>query len=866
MLGDVLSEQWLTPRNKRVLKYATVGLVGVGVNEVVLFVSVAYVGVTYVTGGILSRIVSILTNYALNDHWTWRGRGGTGRRKYVERGGKYVGTRIVGILIGISVLIVLVEAFGMHYLLANLVAIGAGFLWGFGISERWVWRPRSDDPLGSELRRVSGQRISAVRTRIRAAGRAIHARRHELAVVGLSVAVGAALTAFLLLQHRAYLTSGSDLGAYVQMFSTTASGDGWLEHGKYRIGHPMGSYWGAHFSATLLVFLVPFAIAPGPETLLVVKSVVLALSIPAFWYVASEAVDDRNVALVLVVSYAGNPFLWSAWLFDFQEQILLPILVFASYYFYKKRRYGGFLVSIALILLTNEFLVPLVAGYLSGLALASHRANRLRAERSVFLAGFGLVAAVKLLAEAVMARFSVATGIPLASVADPVHAYTDQWRLSITDLLQLYLTNPQLLLESATYDLSTKVTFVLLLLLPVFFLSLLDESAVAAVAPFFAFAWIFAGRTVYYEFGAHYPFYLLPFLYIGATRALASGRARRLRRLDWRTLLAAVLVVNLLVGLALGPAGSVPSQSDRTERLDAAIESVPEDETVVTQNDIYPHVATNPGASYVVRSDMFREYDRLYGPIEPEYVLVDRTSPWDDPVEDGFGDRLHEEYAVYRYEDGTIVYKRGYDGDPRGITKPLEISRTYAPSEFSSSNAELYADRLESSMTVASDEQPRLLWYGPYDELPPGTYEATFLVDVTTESDLQLTLDVAAGEGPQVVSSTDLDSTGGAQEVTVRFELDRPSDVELRGFQAGGDGTVEFHGGGVELVSPSGDDRSETLSGDDRSETLSGDDRSGAFVYGDRSSGAATDGIVADETQRHGPHPTAGERSAVVHP
>lgn len=492
--------------------------------------------------------------------------------------------------------------------------------------------------------------------------------RYTATVVLVAVGIFSVLTYVFLARHHAYMTTGSDLGAYVHMFSSTVSGDGWLRHGKYRVSHPDGSYWGAHFSLTLLGFIPVFALFPDATTLLVVKSLVLASSIVVLWLVADRTLERRPFAFAFVLSYAFNPFLWTAWMFDFQEQILIPIFVFLSYYCYVKRRYGWFLVAVGLLLLTNEFLVPIVAGYLFGLGVISYREGRLAEERVVLLSGLGLTAAVKLLAEFVIGRFSVDAGVPVRSVAVPIREHTDEWRLSLTELVVLQLTNPELLVASFTHDLSVKATFLLLFLLPVLFLVIFDESAVLAIIPFLVFGWFFAGRPVYYEFGAHYPFYLLPFLYIGALGAVRSERASIVFSMNWRTLLAGMLVMNLLVGLALDPSLTIPETDERVERVDAAIDTIPENATLVTQNNIYPHVATRPNATYVAQAGLFQEYNRKYGPVEPEYILLDLSRGWSSEVIDGFGDRLDEEYGLYRYEGTVFVYMRGYEASPERIT------------------------------------------------------------------------------------------------------------------------------------------------------------------------------------------------------
>ncbi|AUV81611.1 hypothetical protein C2R22_08050 [Salinigranum rubrum] len=157
MSGTHLVEEYLAPgsRNRRLLQYVLVGALGLGVNQGVLFLATGVAGLSYVIGGTLSRVLSVLVNYAVNDAWTWGGRGDPGPREYVVRGFKYVLTRIVGIGIGLGALVLFVELLSLHYLVANVLAVGVGIAWGFGASERWVWR--SDDAAPTRLGRLLGR-------------------------------------------------------------------------------------------------------------------------------------------------------------------------------------------------------------------------------------------------------------------------------------------------------------------------------------------------------------------------------------------------------------------------------------------------------------------------------------------------------------------------------------------------------------------------------------------------------------------------------------------------------------------------------------------------------------------------------------
>ncbi len=545
---------------------------------------------------------------------------------------------------------------GVRPALLPVVAVVCGFAWLGGVGVRSAL----DLPVTPVAVRAAVERID----------------RPTWYVIGLATTLFAAFSLYTGWLYAAYWMGGSDFGAYVHMFSTTLDGEGLLLHGKYRVSQPQGSYWGGHFTLTLLAFLPLFALVPSPVTLLVAKSAVVAASIPLVWTFARDLIGDDTVAGLLTVSYALNPFLWSAWVFDFQEQALLPLLVFGAFWAYHRDRQGTFVVLATLAFLTNEFAVIIFAGGLAGLTVAAARAGELR-ERVPTLAVTALAALVVFaVGIAVTTRFSVDAGIPYASFAEPIKPYLGT-RTGIGQVFRVVLAEPMLLAESFSLQLTQKLLFFIALFAPVLFLALNDELSAGAMVPYLGFAWFIAGREIYHMFGAHYPFYLLPFIYVGAIRVLSRVEITTPSRALLKRLLVTVILVNVFAGFAVGADHNVfpvPTDPDHNQVVEAAIEGIPEEASLLTQNDLYPHVATRPEATYVGRPDMFRMYQEAHGEVTPRYVLVDgglvaRQNDWSTPVEEALGDRLEEEYGLLRCEDGVAVYRRGYDGPVEGITQ-----------------------------------------------------------------------------------------------------------------------------------------------------------------------------------------------------
>lgn len=484
-------------------------------------------------------------------------------------------------------------------------------------------------------------------------------------VLLLSLLLFVGFSVYLSLRYRTFFLYGGDFGDYVHLLTTTVHGTGFLQQAKFRAG--LDSYWGAHFAVTLLTVLPVFAIAQSPYTLLVLQSFALAVSVPVLWVMARQHLADERLAGLVVVSYAVNPYLWSAWSVGFFEQAVLPALVFGAYYAYRTRAFGAFLVGVILVALTNEFVILLMGGFVLGLAVVSARQGRLRTEVRVLVAALVVLLVVKVASGVVIAHFNATPGVSLASIARPLHPFIEGPWTTTGALVGAVVSNPSLLSTLVTLDLSAKVAGLFFLLLPVAFLAGRDETAVLALAPFLVFGWLFAGKSGYYQFGGHYPLYVLPFVYVGTIRALDDLSITIPSRELLIRALVCVLVISAGIGFAAlqGPFGLRPvdTPGERERTVAAAIDAVPPEATLITQNDLYPHVATRPTARYVAAPAQFERYQREHGTVSPDYVLVDHHSKhWANQLTEGFGDRLGTEYGRYRENGNVVLWKRGYDG------------------------------------------------------------------------------------------------------------------------------------------------------------------------------------------------------------
>jgi len=116
------------------LKFVMVGLTGVFVNELFLYILYSLTR-SLVVSSVIAIELSILSNFMLNDKWTFKSRRESGLFRRLFR---YNGVAIAGLVVNVGTLIVLTHL-GLHYLLANIIGIMFGFVVNYMGSELLVW-------------------------------------------------------------------------------------------------------------------------------------------------------------------------------------------------------------------------------------------------------------------------------------------------------------------------------------------------------------------------------------------------------------------------------------------------------------------------------------------------------------------------------------------------------------------------------------------------------------------------------------------------------------------------------------------------------------------------------------------------------
>lgn len=124
----------------RFLKFCLVGASGVVVNEGLLWLLREFGKLPLPISSAISIEASIISNFTLNEYFTFRDRRIRGTRPFLTRLGKFNVVSLAGLGINMGTLLALTYLFNLHYLLSNLVGIALAVMWNYLVNLRWTWK------------------------------------------------------------------------------------------------------------------------------------------------------------------------------------------------------------------------------------------------------------------------------------------------------------------------------------------------------------------------------------------------------------------------------------------------------------------------------------------------------------------------------------------------------------------------------------------------------------------------------------------------------------------------------------------------------------------------------------------------------
>ena len=124
----------------RFFKFCAVGVSGVGVNLGLYALLTRLAGIGEDPSLVISVETSIITNFILNNYFTFRGRNEPGTKPFFQRLLKFNLLSLAGLAINYGIFKLFNNVFGLFDIFSVLIGIAVATMWNYLLNTRWTWR------------------------------------------------------------------------------------------------------------------------------------------------------------------------------------------------------------------------------------------------------------------------------------------------------------------------------------------------------------------------------------------------------------------------------------------------------------------------------------------------------------------------------------------------------------------------------------------------------------------------------------------------------------------------------------------------------------------------------------------------------
>ena len=145
-------------RFTRQLRFGLVGISGIVVNSIILWVLVHGFRIAVPLASMIATEAAIGSNFLLNDRWTFAAS--AAQHSLGQRFLRYNGVALGGMAITAAVLTLLTHYAQLNLLIANVVAVGAATIWNYVVNSRWTWSVASrQSPVASRQSAAGNEQL-----------------------------------------------------------------------------------------------------------------------------------------------------------------------------------------------------------------------------------------------------------------------------------------------------------------------------------------------------------------------------------------------------------------------------------------------------------------------------------------------------------------------------------------------------------------------------------------------------------------------------------------------------------------------------------------------------------------------------------
>ncbi len=474
-----------------------------------------------------------------------------------------------------------------------------------------------------------------------------------LLLLVLAVALYALYFGALTLQRfRAFEARALDMGNLNQAIWNTAHGDWFRQTNQPGATNRLS----LHVEPILLPIALLYRLAPGPEFLLLLQAVVVALGALPLYALGTRLLRSKWLALLFAVAWLTMPAVQAANWLEFHPLTLAPTFLMAAFYFLVTRR-AGWYALFALLAATCKEDIGLLVFMLGLYALVVQRRRRLGLLSMALGLGWSLVAVL----------------VVQQSFGGNIHwnryAYLGETPLAMVRTL---VTQPGLIW--AQLQRANAAGYLFELLLPVGFLALLAPEVLLLALPSLGVNLLADFPPMHEVDTLIYAMPVAPFValaaVVGTARMLAWLRrpeagTRARRAAPWAVaalLLACVLLAQALYGyLPGGPHARLYRVSEHDRLAHQFLEQIGRGEAVSAQDKLNPHTSGRY-TSYIFP----RVLDAETGDADVAFLDVGGPS-WPQHPNDVYASvqtLLEAGYGVADAAHGYLLLRRGAPAEP----------------------------------------------------------------------------------------------------------------------------------------------------------------------------------------------------------
>jgi uncharacterized membrane protein len=484
-------------------------------------------------------------------------------------------------------------------------------------------------------------------------------------------------SAYNIFKHWSFNSFAWDLGIYNQAFWTTANQEGIFYYTCELHLVESGSFFGVHFSP-ILFFLVPiYRLLPRPETLLILQSLILGAAAYPLYMIGKHCVD-RKTGLLASTMYLCNPVVHGINCYDFHVQSMIPLAFFISMYYYSSRKWAPFLIATAMALMIEEHTSYVVLIYSSILIIEHIKKRKEKPLEPLFEVVFPFLTLLFSIFWYFLSREAINYFNP--NISETLRASRHFEVLGVDDpqgIPSYILMNPNKVLDSLSFAPLEKLRYLMYLIGPYLHLPFASPLHLLPTTPWFTIS-LLSNYQPYYDIGFQYPSYVIPFvLYsfiVGLRKIKGNNHARGQLRSHERAAVMC-LILSLIFSFFASPLSPLqatneyspaylkPNSNIHSELIRVQLEKIPRHASVLTQDNIFPHLSSRKNA-YVLpppfgmeESDWNRSMDFILN-HQPDYILIDTATDHHGVADFAFGWIEENFYTLDGNSDGVFLYRR----------------------------------------------------------------------------------------------------------------------------------------------------------------------------------------------------------------